>query len=336
VNNGAAWRQTTSLDECFLCGIPLTDSNKSHEDIFPKWLQAQLNLSGKKIDLLNRIPINYGRSKIPCCKPCNTQTLSRIENQVSEAFKEGLLAVQALPKNTLFLWLAKIHYGMHFLELGYNVSPGNSSSPTIADEESIRALEMEHKLLQSASGRIFWRPEHISPASILIFECLTSQSTEFNFDYFDDIRIPFVAMRFNRIGILAILQDWGKIEKIYNATPIDLKPRNLYPTQFREQGAQVLYLSLKNWRTKHFLESHNSEGITYLEMLPSISGNYWDSNLNEVQYADYLSLVLQTELDNVWLENKVIQLTKAGDNFVGELDGQGFLGIKGKPLWPYK
>lgn len=336
MNGGTVSLQATSLDKCFLCGIPINKSNKSDEDVFPKWLQAELNLSSQKIDLLNKKPINYGRGKIPCCLPCNTQVLSRIEIQVSEAFKQGLAAVQELPKNTLFFWLAKIHYGMHFLELGYNVHPGDSSSPKIADEESIRALEMEHKLLQAATGKLVWNQKHGSPASILIFECLTSESTELNFDYFDDLRIPFLAIRINQIGLVATLQDWGKIEKIYDSTPYDQKPRNLYPTQFREQGAQVLYLSLKNWRTKYFLESRNTEGVACLELLPSISGNDWDSNLNEAQYADLLSLALETELDNVWFENKVIQLTKAGDNFLGEVDCAGFLGFKERPLWPHK
>jgi hypothetical protein len=247
-----------------------------------------------------------------------------------------LQAVQALPKISLFLWLAKIHYGMHFLELGFNRIPGNSSSPRIADEESIRSLAMEHRLLQAASGKIMWDPEHGSPASILFFECLTSESSELNFDYFDDIRIPFIAIRINQIGIVAILQDWEKLETIYNSTPSHQKPRNLYPTQFREQAAQALYLSLKNWKTRRFLELPNSDGEAYLQALPSVMRSEWDSNFNEVQYAEFLSTTLHSQLDNLWLENSVIQLTKAGDNFVGSVEDVVFLGFQETPLWPYK
>jgi hypothetical protein len=333
---GVGWRQSTTLAECFLCGVQINKLNKSDEDVFPKWLQAQLNLSSKKIDLLNQKPINYGSAKIPCCQSCNTQTLSRLEIQVSEAFKQGLHAVRALPKISLFLWLAKIHYGMHFLELGFNVIPGNRSSPRIANEGSIRSLAMEHRLLQAASGKIMWDPERGSPASILIFECLTSESSEFNFDYFDDLRIPFIAIRINQIGIVAILQDWEKLEKIYNSTPSHLKPRNLYPTQFREQAAQALYLSLKNWKTRRFLELLNSDGEAHLIALPSVSGSDWDSNVNDLQYAKLLATALQSELDNLWLENRVSQLTKAGDNFMGKVDDVVFLGFQKKPLWPHK
>lgn len=336
MNGRVAWRQSTSFNDCFLCGVQINKSNKSDEDVFPKWLQAQQNLSSKKIDLLNQKPIKYGSGKVPCCKSCNTQTLSRLEIQVSEAFKQGLQAVQALPKISLFLWLAKIHYGMHFLELGLNVIPGDSSSPTIANEESIRTLAMEHRLLQAASGKIMWDPAYGSPASILFFECLTSESSELNFDYFDDIRIPFIAVRINEVGIVAILQDWEKLETIYNSTPPHQKPRNLYPTQFREQATQALYLSLKNWKTRRFLDLLDSDGEAHLKALPSVSGSDWDSNANEVQYARFLSTALQSELDNLWLENRVIQLTKAGDNFAGRVDDVVFLGFQKKPLWPYK
>jgi hypothetical protein len=139
----------------------------------------------------------------------------------------------------------------------------------------------------------------------------------------------------NQIGIVAILQDWEKLETIYNSTPAHEKPRNLYPTQFREQAAQALYLSAKNWQNRAFLKLLNPEGEVYLRALPLNSGKDWDSNLNELQYAKLLSATLESDLDNVWLENTVIQLTKKGDNFMGRVNDFGFIGFQEKPLWPY-
>ena len=104
-------------DKCFLCGTQLTSDNRSDEHVIPKWVQHEFALWNQNLTLLNQTPIPYRQLTIPCCAPCNNEHLNRIEVAVSTAWREGFDSFASLNRDVLFLWLAKIVYGLLVREL---------------------------------------------------------------------------------------------------------------------------------------------------------------------------------------------------------------------------
>ena len=115
-----------SNDECFLCQTALVD-DRSDEHVFPKWLQQRYSLSDKWIVLLNGTRIPYRSLTIPCCVGCNTGTLSRLESVIGEAVAGGFQAFVKLPKETIYMWLGKLFFGLVAKEHGLPVDPHKSA-----------------------------------------------------------------------------------------------------------------------------------------------------------------------------------------------------------------
>lgn len=232
---------TTESDRCFLCGCPLTHLNKSDEHVFPRWLLDRYELRKTRIELLNGSTITYDRMLIPCCRECNNEHLSRIEEKVSTAFSRGLPEVQQIPKDTLFAWIGKIYYGVIFRELTLRSDLRDPNSAAIISPEFLRLYHSHHLLLQHARGVVNWGEGH-SPASFLFYRCQDSSNPKLNFDYFDVLNLPFIALRIGKAGIVCCLQDWGRLEN-YQEDPVLLRAQaaELHPQQFREVAARGAY-----------------------------------------------------------------------------------------------
>lgn len=95
-NKTEATAEQRGMDTCFVCG----DFADSDEHIIPKWIQRRYDLWNQKIRLPNDTTIAYRQLKIPCCKDCNNNVLSRLETRV----QDGDATDQELWK-----WAAKIH-----------------------------------------------------------------------------------------------------------------------------------------------------------------------------------------------------------------------------------
>jgi hypothetical protein len=99
---------------CFLCGCRLTARNRSDEDVVPLWVQREFQLGDQFLHLPNDTAIRYRQLKTPCCRKCNNEHLSRIENQMKQAVEGGADAVRPLDPLVLFLWLGKVFYGLMY------------------------------------------------------------------------------------------------------------------------------------------------------------------------------------------------------------------------------
>src|SRR6266542_1945856 len=72
---------------CFLCGVRLGRLNRSDEDVIPRWVQREFQLGDQQIETFNHTFIKYRELKIPCCRKCNNEHLSRLEQLVATAVR---------------------------------------------------------------------------------------------------------------------------------------------------------------------------------------------------------------------------------------------------------
>jgi hypothetical protein len=223
-------------DRCFLCGATLR-KRRSEEDVFPRWLLRRYSAWDKRLTLLNGTKIPYRRLKIPCCKNCNNRHLSQIEQRISEAMEYGYEGVTKLPKYLLFLWLAKIFYGIHIREIQLP-SSSHPSRESYLRVEHFRHLETIHMLLQAARGRI---AEWVFPASIFVLRLQPFPEEYETFEYIDNLRSRAVALRLGDVGIISCLTDWQAVESVNLDAFNKAKHLELHPIQFMELAALAFY-----------------------------------------------------------------------------------------------
>lgn len=101
---------------CFLCANHFDEAHLTAEHIIPQWAQRRFDLWNQQLILLNGTSFPYRQMTVPCCAECNKYRLQPIETSVSSAVSRGADAVRAVGRNTLFLWLGKIFYGILYRE----------------------------------------------------------------------------------------------------------------------------------------------------------------------------------------------------------------------------
>ena len=242
--------QQFGADHCFLCGkyIPVGSADRTSEHVFPKWLLRALNLWDSSVSQIDGRPLRYRQLTVPCCSICNGGDLSAIESRVRVAFAEGLEAFAALDRRDLFLWLGKIYYGLVYKESLQPLYVRESAGPRLLPAEHLRSVAFHHFLLQAAAGVVSWQPSQPGPATFHFFECLDSDEPRMRFDYMDDVVIPMLGIRMGRIGVIAVLQDWGRSEGVLQPQIEAARAFALHPTQFREAYARLAYVTESSWR----------------------------------------------------------------------------------------
>ncbi len=292
--------QILSDDACFLCGVSLDDATRTDEDVFPKWLLGEFNQWNGRLTLLNGSLIKYSQMKIPCCSTCNNEYLSRIENTVRSAYIEGFDGFEALDRDVLFLWLAKIVYGILFREMSLAIDIRDRDAGTITDPAFLEQFRMHHYLLQGAVGRVTWDG---NPASILLYRTMVSSSAERNFDFSDGPFGPFLSLRLGSIGIIAVLQDWGALEAYAWAQLDRAKTMELAPLQFRELMAIGRYWAYKfNRVPKYLVDQRDGRGHVMVMPLGGLSGGLLWDDFDHDEFAHMLAGTLGVSVDRVQTE----------------------------------
>jgi hypothetical protein len=234
--------------DCFICHEPLTkgtepkEGTDTHEDVFPKWLQKHFGLGSGMINLLDGSGKKYRDVLVPCCRSCNNEAMSQVENRISQALKKGFPEFSGLRRSDLFLWAAKILYGL--LRLQTNPRDPNTKrilepilSPDVFDH-----LRLTMMLLNGFRKRVIidaptW------PFSILLFHLNAGGSPGLNFNYRDSIEWPpALAIRLGSIGLIVSFEDFGYLEHWYETEMKQYtEGKILHPIQFSEIVARAFY-----------------------------------------------------------------------------------------------
>lgn len=183
-----------STETCFVCG----DAADSEEHIIPKWLQGRYDLWNQRIRLPNDTTIAYRQLKIPCCKDCNNNVLSRLETRV----QRGDATDQELWK-----WAAKIHFGLtrkdDFLAWDRR-HPGYTIGQVLDRDDP---LELDRHLVHSIYGGFQTHPDPFGSV--------------YRFEFAEDVGYHFahlmapagIAIGFGNVGYVVFIRDSGTLRR---------------------------------------------------------------------------------------------------------------------------
>lgn len=191
---------------CFLCGTPLTKSNKSKEHIFPKWLLAKFNLWDLKISLLNKTNFTYRNAIVPCCKTCNNEYLSELENEIRNGLEKGYdYFSQKIDKLRIYQWCLCIFYKILLKETFLKADLKKPDSPKIVSERQFGLLSLNHLMLRSIDKEV--KMKNFFPGSIVIVKTEIPDDENSRFDYLDNAVYQTLCIRMNDIGIVIVFND---------------------------------------------------------------------------------------------------------------------------------
>lgn len=223
-------------EHCFLCGchIPKDSGQRTKEHVFPRWLLRDLGLWRDGVTRIDGSRIGYRKMTVPCCQECNGIDLGMIEGRVRAAHHGGIDAFAALDRRDLFLWLAKIAYSLAYLAGRHaRVGPVRDDGRW-SPAGPLRELDSLHLLLRAASGAVTWAPDAHGPASVYVVGCLDDDEPVRRFGHLDDPPVPMIGLRVGAIGVVGVLQDWGRSEAMGPPQPCGPSGAPLDAEQFRE------------------------------------------------------------------------------------------------------
>jgi len=287
-----AWARREGLrDHCFLCDVPLTPENRTGEDVLPKWLQRAFGLhQNARLRLLNATSLRYTAVRIPSCKTCNNEWLSKAENKVQVAFMAGYDAVVALDPDLLYAWLAKVFYGVVYREAILPRDRASGQPDPIVPPEALQDLAMFRMLLQWFRGKTTWSS---LPGSVFIYRTQTVDEVGHNFDFADNVSLDCIAMRIGSTGLVAALSDWGFLRGIEPRRLMLPPDFALHPLQFREVYASVVDYEARRQFRSCYTGMFIGEGVDALVVNPclhALTNPPYSEHTNEV-WPEYLAAV---------------------------------------------
>ncbi|MDP2174471.1 MAG: hypothetical protein Q8K70_01030 [Bacteroidota bacterium] len=296
---------TYTIDKCFLCGCELTNDNKTEEHVIPKWLQNQFNLWNQKITLLNGTLLQYRYLTIPCCFECNNLHLKPFEDKIKSAFEGGYDTFNKLDRETLFLWLGKIYFGIIHRELFLSADRAKPDYGTITNPEYLKSFYSHFMFLQGIRGKHSFRD--FFPASVYLFKTQKPLKIEEQWDFVDSQNTLFIAIRMGEIGIISSLQDCGATQKLEDLIQHH-RDIDLHPLQFREMIAKILYKRFLMNRIPKFINIQNGESTETISLsLQGLSSkpifDDWDNDVYSKILSEITGVALeicQPEKGKVW------------------------------------
>jgi hypothetical protein len=226
---------------CFLCGQTFPFRELTREHVFPKWLLRKFSLWDRQLVLLNQTSIAYRNLTIPACENCNSVVLAKIENEIFRRLNEGPEAIRSLGRERLFIWIAKILFGVLYAEA---LLPSDRAQPTngpIVPEHLIREFQFLHSLMRMQVGNKpleFHSVDSSYHTSILVFSVQQHPLAEHRFMYRDDVNHACVAIRLDTVGLIWVA-DGGIQERFAKEVMPAVFHHDLHPIQFEQLSALV-------------------------------------------------------------------------------------------------
>jgi hypothetical protein len=281
-------------DTCFLCGAALTSAIRSDEHVFPMWLQHRFDLWDNRLHLLNGTAIPYRRLTVPCCTECNNEHLSALENRIRSSVFEPNDSGSTPNTHDLYLWVAKILFGIMYRELLLPLDRSSPEGPKILDPEAMQHFRMLHFFLQSVRVPMRFHCQNVTfPASVLVYDLQCPTTKHAQFDFRDNPIYQTIFLRLGSKGIIAAF-DSGAQDYILG----DLFRREakhcLHPIQFEELAAKLFYKASLLKRFPFYLISE-FEGVYDVTLLHEPTFNKW----NQDDYARLVAVFTDHPLEFV-------------------------------------
>ena len=282
-------KMTFTLDRCFLCGEILNEENQTKEHVYPKWLQNMFNLWDKSIILLNSTDIKYKNLTIPCCKKCNALMSEKIEKPIREGVAGGYEKFVKCDRDTIFLWLNKLSYGLLFKELLIKLDRSNPRSESIFPAEDMKVRKMQFTFLKSITNNTVF---HKKPYSILVFHVQNNKS---NFWVWENPFTHTFCIQMNDVGVIASLMDNNYNEQFFMEYDkyTDLINKNLHPVQFLEICSRFTYKASLLKKSPFYLTVLDKDSNPSNILSINITGEAY-KEWNQEEYAQVFDFLLET------------------------------------------
>ena len=201
--------EVNSLKKCFLCGCELTKKNLTDEHIFPKWLlksYPNLKMVNECSNISSEVSADkernlvekkYTKLKVNCCKECNNEKLSKIENIVEKCTRKGKL-IDKEEKNLKF-WMLKIMVARNICD----------SYRQVLNKEREAKINM---IINNLNDFIAGGEALLIERSLLLEFKVTSDE----FDYQSSIDQDFVIIVINKRAYILLFNSIGNISTIFD------------------------------------------------------------------------------------------------------------------------
>jgi len=246
-------------EKCFLCKISNADTE---EHVFPKWLQKKFQLWNQRITLKNGTTYRYKDIRIPCCNECNSKYLATIENQI----KGWIETNSAIDEKTIFIWMFKIMYGLHYKELFLKNNIKDKDSESIVKHEEILARDSVNIFLFYALDKVQF--VNFKPYSIYI--CELDDAKLDNYFYVDEPYKLYSCIQLGKIGIVCSFQDDGYINGHIKLVNNFREPFKINQNKFAEIACLVMDLKCRMKMLPNYLVSINN-GVFSFSIQPTDS-----------------------------------------------------------------
>lgn len=249
---------------CFLCK---RDTDITEEHVFPRWMQQDYNLQNQFITLKNGTRFRYKNIKVPCCKSCNTQHMSKIESNISKAVRCSDIDYLLAYNNQTFIWLYKIMYGLNYKEMFLKDDIKDTSSKSIVCKNEFFKKHSYNLFPLYAIGEIDF--VGFRPYSLFVFKL--SEVIDGGYFYADEPYKMFSLIVLGDVGMVCSFQCDGYIEQAINdKLKVDHR-NNFSAAEFGDFSAFVLHLKMRMTMLPNYL-CHNENGRVIFKIQDSEDG----------------------------------------------------------------
>lgn len=253
--HGEYGAQMLDGDSCFLCGG--TGEEITEEHVFPRWIQSKFGLETETIFLLNGTRIQYNKLRVPCCRICNNEYLSRLESKIASAVAGGFESAAKLDPLDWYYWAGKIFYSILRKEHSLILDRKDRASGTILGADTLQSHSNLHLFLQGIRGK--HRFDGSPPYTVLICN-LHDLGGARGYDFKDDLLHFTLSVRMGGLGVIVCFQDCGLTNDSYGRYVESIGGMKLHPIQFDELYARICYqLHITEGQPK-FLTAAHTEG----------------------------------------------------------------------------
>jgi hypothetical protein len=272
---------------CFLTGEDLHSEQEEQISVFPEWIMDRYSLWDKTFKMLEGSNLKYKDLKMPCLKRVIENAINPLEEEIEKAYTAGYEAVKKVPEERLFLWMAKLMYGVLYndiiIEQRKSTAKGKEFIlPPFLQER----FEKLHSILQSLvcpmefNGTKLW--------SISVFKIKISKDI---FNYKDETTNLNFSLGMNDFGIVACLQDNGAVGINQQELTDKFSNKVLHPVQFEELCARFIYANyLLNSYAKYTFQSTVEKIIIQSTPLTSELNKSLFARWDDDMFAQVLSL----------------------------------------------
>ncbi|PIQ19847.1 MAG: hypothetical protein COW65_18325 [Cytophagales bacterium CG18_big_fil_WC_8_21_14_2_50_42_9] len=253
-------RMQFNSETCFLCGASI--DSQQPVPVFPEWLMQHYHFGEKQLLLLDKSIIQYKDLTIPCCANCREQHVAPLDQRLEKAHQKGLVGFKAADERDIYLWLAKMFYGILVRELL------NEQNPLIKPEHAVgenpkmfTKFQSLFKLLQALRLPILF--DDFTPFSLFILEVKETE-TDTPFEYRDELNTMMFSIKMGTVQIICHLLDNNVLQKALKPVYDDLKNKPVHPIQAAEFTARAYYAAYLFNLIPEYFERRPAPGEDFL------------------------------------------------------------------------